>query len=93
VQAGVLVRDRVRLGHAAREAARTAMVGSAGAAADAAAATGLDADRLAVRVEGGGLPGDRVVVTVRYRAPTDVAVIGRLLPEVVIEERLVTRRE
>jgi len=94
VQAGVLVRDRVRLGHAAREAARSAMVGGGvGAAAAAAASARLEPDRLEVRVEGGSLPGDRLVVTVRYRAPTDVVIVGQLLPDVVIEERLVTRRE
>lgn len=94
VQAGALVRDRVRLGHAAREAARTAMVASAGeAAAHGVTAAQLDPDRLEVTVRGGRLPGDRIVVTARYRIATDVALVGRLLPDVVVEERLVTRRE
>ncbi len=94
VQAGALVRDRVRLGHATREAARTAMVSSAAeAAAHAAAAAELDPERLEVTVGGGRLPGDRLVVTARYRVVTDVALIGRLLPDLVVEERLVTRRE
>lgn len=94
VQVAVLVRDRVRLVHVAREAARSAMVEPDDVAvAHARAVTDLDPDRLVITVDGGDDPGDRVVVTVRYRAPTDVAVIGALVPEVTMEERLVTRRE
>jgi hypothetical protein len=94
VQVSLLARDRARLVHAAREAIRTAMVeGPSAAVSDARAATGLDVDRLDIAVEGGRAPGERVVVTVRYRAPTDVAIVGSLLPDVVMEERLVSRRE
>ena len=94
LQVSVIVRDRIRLGHAAREAARTAMVDEASAVVEhARASTALDPTRLTVTVEGGDAPGDRLVVTVRYRMPTDVAMVGPLLPDVTIEERLVTRRE
>jgi hypothetical protein len=94
LQVSVVVRDRIRLGHVAREAARTAMVDEASAAVEhARSSTDLDPTRLTVTVQGGDDPGDRLVVTVRYRMRTDVAMVGPLLPDVTIEERLVTRRE
>ncbi len=94
LQVTVIVRDTIRLGHVAREAARSAMVDDPTTAGEhARASTALDPSRLTVDVQGGDAPGDRLVVTVRYRMPTDVAVVGVLLPEVTIEERLVTRRE
>lgn len=94
LQVAVVVRDRIRLGHVAREAARTAMVDDATTAGEhARTSTALDPTRLTVSVQGGDAPGDRLVVTVRYRMPTDVALVGPLLPDVTMEERLVTRRE
>jgi len=76
-QVGLVVRDQVLVTHAAREAARAAAVEPTEAAArdGALAAARLDPDRLEVALtETDG----RVTATVTYRAPTDVALVGRL---------------
>ena len=88
VQVGVVARDRVALVHAAREAIRTAIVdpGPAGVTAAARAATSLDPSRLSVEVVGGAESGDPVQVRVRYRCPTDVVVVGTLLPDIELSE-------
>ncbi|MGE3619262.1 MAG: TadE/TadG family type IV pilus assembly protein [Acidimicrobiia bacterium] len=81
LQVALVARDLVLVSHATREAARAAAVGED--ALDAArAGGGLEADRLQVTVRGGREPGDRATVTVRYRAPTEVPLVGRLLPDV-----------
>ena len=84
VQVGLVVRDQVLVVHAAREAAREAAVDDdAGAVERAVAATsGLDEDRLDVTLSGRDGPGSRVRATVRYRARTDVPLIGRLVGDV-----------
>ena len=84
VQVGLLVQDQILVTHAAREAARAAAVDSDPNAPSvaAAAATKLDAGRLKVNVEGRGRRGSRVKVTVHYRAPTDVPLVGSLLGDV-----------
>lgn len=89
VQVGLLVRDRVALGHAARAAARAAVTDPTPAAVRAAAgaAAGLDGRRLTVSVSGGAA-GALARVTVVYRAVTDVPLVGPLLPDVVMRERL-----
>jgi Flp pilus assembly protein TadG len=78
VQLGLLVRDQVLVVHAAREAARQAAVDPAPEAARraAAASSGLVPGRLLVTVTGRGGPGSRVRASVRYRAPTDVPLVG-----------------
>ena len=84
VQVGLIVRDQVLVVHAAREAAREAAVDPDPAAAWRAAAegSGQRASRLRVEVTGRGAPGSRVRVEVRYRAATDVPLVGALLGEV-----------
>ena len=84
VQVALVGRDAVLVVHAAREAARAAAVDDdAEAAADAAAATsGLARGRLDVMTDGRGGPGSRVRATVRYRAATDVPMIGALVGDV-----------
>lgn len=95
VQVGVLARDRVATTHAARAAARAAAVDPSPSAVRQAAvrATGLDSERLQVLVSGGAGAGSLVTVRVRYRDPTDVALIGAVVPDLDIVERLVARVE
>lgn len=83
VQVGLLVADDVTVVAAAREAARAAAVDADPAAPQAAAtaATGLSPARLSVERGPRGSPGDLVAVTVHYRAPTEVPLIGPLLPD------------
>jgi TadE-like protein len=78
VQLGLLVRDQVLVVHAAREAVRQAAVDPAPDAAGraAVASSGLIPGRLHVAVTGRGGAGSRVRATVRYRAPTDVPLVG-----------------
>lgn len=95
VQVGVLARDRVAVTHAARAGARAAVVDPSpeGVRTAVARATGLDASRLRVDVAGGGTSGSLVTVRVSYRDATDVALIGPLVPDVVLTETLVARVE
>lgn len=85
-QIGVLVQHRVMLTHAAREVARAASV--AGGEVDPATATGLDGgldpSRLDVETR---LAGGSVVVELRYRDPTDVPLVGALVPDVLLEAK------
>ena len=81
VQVGLVVRDQVLVTHAAREAARAAAVDpQADVARDGAVgAARLDPDRLRVELSGSTEPGARLTVTVRYRSPTAVPLVGPLL--------------
>lgn len=83
LQIGVVGRDLLLVTHAAREAARAAATDPAPNAARQAAiaATGLPEDRLTVIAHSRGEPGSRVRVTVSYRAPTTVPLIGRMVGE------------
>jgi Flp pilus assembly protein TadG len=95
VQVGLVVRAQVLVTHAAREAARAAAVdpdpAAAGRAADG--ATSLDPDRLQVDVTGRDGRGSQVRVEVRYRAATDVPIVGVLVGDVVIEADATMRVE
>jgi len=96
VQVAVVARRDVLVAHAAREAARAAAVESDSTAAVTAAreaavrSGGLDASRLKVIVS---RDVDDVHVTVRYEDPTDVAMVGRLVRSVTLQERVTMRRE
>ena len=83
-QVGILVQHRVMLTHAAREMARAASV--AGGEVDPARSPrlrgGLDPDHLEVETR---VEGDSVVVELRYRDPTDVPLVGALVPDVLLE--------
>jgi Flp pilus assembly protein TadG len=81
VQVGLVVRAQVLVTHAAREAARAAAVDPQVAVAreGAVAAARLDPDRLSVELSGSTEPGGRLTVTVRYRAPTAVPLVGGLI--------------
>jgi Flp pilus assembly protein TadG len=95
VQVGAVVRDRLLLAHVAREAARAAAVEPQLAPALAAAreASGLDPDRLTVHLGGGQASGDRLIVTVAYLAPTDVPIVGSLLPDLSLRTEVTIRVE
>ena len=86
VQIGLVVRDQVMVVHAAREGARAAAVAdrqrAERARLAATAASGLDRTRLDVDVDSGG---GRVNVTVTYRCPTDVPLVGRLIGEITVK--------
>ncbi len=82
VQVGVVVRDQLAVQLAAREAARAAVVAADPvAAATPAAQRAVQLSPLQVRV---GAAGDTVTVTVTYIEPTDVPLIGALLPDVAV---------
>ena len=79
VQVAVVAARQVAVTDAARDAARAAASGAddSSTAGTARAATGLDPDRLSVevaRVDGAAR------VTVRYHDPTDVPLVGLVMP-------------
>ncbi len=94
-QVGLVLRDQQMAVHAAREGARAAAVsGDSGAAEQAAvAATGLDRDRLDVSVTGREGEGSRVRVTVRYRSPTELPLVGTFLDDVEVTSAATMRVE
>ena len=81
VQVGLVVRDQVLVTHAAREAARAAAVDPQLSVAREGAESGarLDPSRLDVTLGGSTDPGGRLTVTIRYRSPTTVPLVGQLL--------------
>lgn len=86
VQVAVLGRDRLAVQLAAREAARAAAVSADARAAAAAgvAAVSLPGVEVEVRDEG-----RTVRAVARYTDPTDVPLIGLLLPDVVVDAETV----
>lgn len=92
VQAGFVVRDAVVLTHATRAAARAAALGADDSEVRAAAvrASGLAPDRLRLSRHADGR---LVTVELWYRAPTDVVLVGGLVPAVDLHERLTVALE
>jgi Flp pilus assembly protein TadG len=91
VQAAAVLRDQLAVVHAAREAARAASVdGDPAAARDAAWAVRPGAS---IHMEARPVPGRLLAVTVRYRSPTRMPVVGRLLPDPLLSARAVMRVE
>lgn len=92
VQVGLLVRTRVLVTHAAREAVRSAAVGSADREVRSAAlaAADLDPHRLQVVVH---REGGTAAVELRYAEATEVPVVGPMMPEAVFEARATMRLE
>ena len=84
VQVGLVVRDQILVVHAAREAARAGVVDADPNAPRRAAigSSGLDPHRLSVDSGDRGPVGSTLRVVVRYRSPTEVPVLGALLPDV-----------
>ncbi len=95
LQVGLLARDVVLVTHASREGARAAATDAdPGAARSAAvASSGLDPERLTVRVSGRGEAGSRVQVEVTYRAPTAVPIVGSLVADRTIRATATMRVE
>ncbi len=90
VQVAVVVRAQLVVDHLAREAARAAAPAAAPAAAARAsvAASGLGATAVQV-----GVDARRVTVTVRRVLPTDVPLVGLLVPDIVVEHSVVMQLE
>lgn len=95
VQAGVVVRDQVLLTHAAREAVREAAVQDGGDAPRKAAVarSGLDPRRLQVEVSGQRKGSKRVAARLSYRVPTEVPLVGLMVPDVTLRATAAMRRE
>jgi Flp pilus assembly protein TadG len=84
-QVAVVLVHQVAVEHAARAGARAASVSAApGAAASSAATAATRLAPLTVHTEASG---DLVTVTVRYDEPTDVTLIGALLPSLTLVGR------
>ena len=92
VQMALIARAQILVVDAARSGARAAAVGES-PEGPAAETPGLDPGRVAVSTSGGGSPGSMVRVTVRYRAPTDVPLVGGLLGEPTVEASVAMRVE
>ncbi|MFM7064233.1 MAG: TadE/TadG family type IV pilus assembly protein [Actinomycetes bacterium] len=89
VQVGLVARDRVAVVHAARAAARTAVVTpQLGAATRAARSAGGALSTASVRLDGDPSPGGLLGVTVTVR-PTRVPLVGQLVAGRQLRERLV----
>lgn len=95
LQLGVLAKDLVLVQHAAREGARAAAVEPTGGAARAAVvgSSSLDSGRLSVSLSGGTARGSQTTATVTYQAPTNVPLIGALIPDITIESSVTMRVE
>ncbi|MCY4665284.1 MAG: pilus assembly protein [Acidimicrobiaceae bacterium] len=92
VQVGLLVRARVLVTHAAREAVRSAAVGVADGEVRAAALAAADLDPRRLRVSVRRANG-RATVELRYAEPTDVPLVGSLVGDAVFEARATMRLE
>ncbi len=90
IQIGLVASDRIAVEHVARVAARAAVTDPSPTSVTAAArkASDLDPTRLSVTVVAGETAGDPFTVRVSYRSPTDVALVGRLLGDVVFHDEL-----
>ncbi len=95
VQVGIVSFRQVQVVHAAREVARmVAVTGDATGVTEAAArASALDVGRLEVLIDGPLAPGSLVTVTVRYRDPTEVPVVGAAISDVVLQAQITMRVE
>ncbi len=95
IQAGLVAKDALVVHHAAREAARAAAVDpSVAVARRAALASGpLDDVRLSLTLSGGTNRGDTTTARLRYRSPTDVPLVGRLVGDVTVVAEVTMRVE
>lgn len=94
LQIALVARDQVLVLHAAREGARQAAVTAddRSVATVATDATALDASRLSASTERDE-DGRSVAVTVRYRAPTEVPLVGVLVGDVSLHASVTMRSE
>lgn len=86
LQVGLVVRSKVLTVHAAREAARAASVGDDPQAAGA--TSGLRSLSVEIRSDG-----ERVTAVVTYVDPTDLPLIGAVMPSVTLQSRATMRIE
>jgi len=95
VEVGLIAADQVRLWHAAREAARVAVVDSdPSAARRAAEGAGFESLSLAIQPEPAlRRAGDPLSVTVEYDRPATMPVIGALFERVDLEAHATMRIE
>jgi hypothetical protein len=95
VQLGFLVRDQVLVVHAAREAVRQAAVDPSADAVRGAAtgSSALAANRMSVSISGRAGPGSHARVTVTYKAPTNVPLIGAAIGDVEMHASATMRVE
>ncbi len=96
VQVALVGRDQLLVWHAAREAGRQASVQADGVNAQraaVAAAPGLKADRLEVRLSGGSVTGELVTVSLEYRSATDVPIVGAFIDDRQLTADVVFRVE
>jgi TadE-like protein len=95
VQVGLVAHDWILVTHAAREAARAAAVSADVSTPRTAALAGggLEAGRLIVRVDGRAGVGSRVRVSVDYDEPTDLPLVGVLVPDVHLRSEATMRVE
>lgn len=91
VQVGLLVRDRLAVVHAAREAAREASVARDPARAVRAAHRTLPGARVEVGPRAG--VGEPVRVVVSYRSVTSLPLVGALFPDPVFRSEATMRAE
>ena len=95
VQVGLVVRDQVLVVHAAREAARQAAVSDDPAAAvrEGLRASSLKRTRLTVDISDRREQGSRITARVAYEAPTDVLLVGALVPDIRLRSAATMRVE
>lgn len=95
IQVALVAQSQILVTHAAREAARQIAVDSdRSRAVEVARATpGLEPQRVSVEVGPRGEVGSTVAVTVTYRAPTDVPLVGALFGEPDLQATVAMRVE
>ncbi len=95
VQVGIVVREQVTVVYATHEAVRAASLSSdPNAALQAVERAGvLDMSKVTVERGSRGGPGSSVRVTVRYRAETDVPLVGLLLGAIELSSTATMRVE
>ncbi len=96
VQVALVARDQLLVVHAARAGAREAAVDRRPGAVDEAvarSAPSLKRARVSTETSHDGWRPTMVTVRVSYRAPTDVPIIGRLLPDVDLKANAAMRDE
>lgn len=95
VQVALVARDQILVVHGARAAAREASVDSRPSSVRSAAlrATGLKPTSLRTETSAEGGVSGMVTVWVEYRSPTEVMLIGPLLPDIPLGAKAAMRLE
>lgn len=95
VQVALVARDQILVVHGARAAVREASVDSRPSSVHSAAlrATGLKPAALRTETSADGGVSGMITVRVKYRSPTEVMLIGPLLPEIPLGAKAAMRLE